>query len=205
MSTTYAQHQTTAQKKDASTAASVLDASSQSESLQRKADMANGVVQRLFENTMPGSFDNENQAAIHAATSRNFTSPEDIQIGADKDTIGPGPFATFGPRFKPFIASRSEKQFKWILSPKIGLVVIDDDLKHSIAAGGAPVITAGHGRCTNTDPLSVNINNDTGHYLTDFNSLQESKRAWEDVGIDVSFTEFKHQDFKALFDKFGKK
>ena len=46
MSTTYAQRQTTAQKKDATTAASVLDTSSQSESLQRKADMANNAAQR---------------------------------------------------------------------------------------------------------------------------------------------------------------
>ena len=46
MSTTYAQRQNTAQKKDAPTAASVLDSSSQSESLQRKADMANNAAQR---------------------------------------------------------------------------------------------------------------------------------------------------------------
>ena len=46
MSTTYAQKQAPAQKKDAPTAASVLDASSQSKSLQRKADMANSTVQR---------------------------------------------------------------------------------------------------------------------------------------------------------------
>ena len=47
MNTTYAQRQTTAQKKDATTAASVLDNSSQSESLQRKADMANSTAQRV--------------------------------------------------------------------------------------------------------------------------------------------------------------
>ncbi len=46
MSTTYAQRQTTAQKKEASSASSVLDNSSQSESLQRKADMANNAAQR---------------------------------------------------------------------------------------------------------------------------------------------------------------
>ena len=46
MSTTYAQRQTIAQKKDAPTAASVLDNSSQSESLQRKANMANNAAQR---------------------------------------------------------------------------------------------------------------------------------------------------------------
>lgn len=45
MSTTYAQKQAPAQKKDAPTAASILDASSQSEGLQRKADMANNVIQ----------------------------------------------------------------------------------------------------------------------------------------------------------------
>lgn len=47
MSTTYAQRQTTAQKKDAPSAFSVIDASSQSESLQRKADMANSTAQRV--------------------------------------------------------------------------------------------------------------------------------------------------------------
>lgn len=46
MSTTYAQKQATTQKKDASSASSVLDASYQSESLQRKADMANNAAQR---------------------------------------------------------------------------------------------------------------------------------------------------------------
>ena len=46
MSTTYAQKQAPAQKKDAPTAASVLDSSSQNEGLQRKADMANNAAQR---------------------------------------------------------------------------------------------------------------------------------------------------------------
>ena len=45
MSTTYAQHQSTAQKKDANTAASVVDSSSQGESLQRKADLCNSPIQ----------------------------------------------------------------------------------------------------------------------------------------------------------------
>ena len=46
MQNTYAQKQKTAQKKDAHSAASIHDASSQSEALQRKADMANNAVQR---------------------------------------------------------------------------------------------------------------------------------------------------------------
>lgn len=46
MSTAYIQKQSPAQKKDASSASSILDASSQSESLQRKADMANSAAQR---------------------------------------------------------------------------------------------------------------------------------------------------------------
>ena len=41
------QHKTTTQKKDASSASSILDASSQSEVLQRKADMANNAAQRV--------------------------------------------------------------------------------------------------------------------------------------------------------------
>ena len=46
MSSIYAQRHSTAQKKDASSAASVLDTSSQSESLQRKTNMANNATQR---------------------------------------------------------------------------------------------------------------------------------------------------------------
>ena len=46
MNAMYAQKQAPAQKKNANTAASVLDSSSQSESLQRKADMANNAAQR---------------------------------------------------------------------------------------------------------------------------------------------------------------
>ena len=46
MSTTYTQKLFSAQKKVANTAVSVLDASSQNEGLQRKADMANGAAQR---------------------------------------------------------------------------------------------------------------------------------------------------------------
>jgi len=46
MNASYAQKQSPAQKKDASSASSVLDTSSQSESLQRKADMANNAAQR---------------------------------------------------------------------------------------------------------------------------------------------------------------
>ena len=46
MSTAYTQKQITAQKKNARTATSILDNSSQSEGLQRKADMANNAAQR---------------------------------------------------------------------------------------------------------------------------------------------------------------
>ena len=47
MSTTYAQKQSLTQKKDAPSASSVFDASSQNESLQRKADMVNSTAQRV--------------------------------------------------------------------------------------------------------------------------------------------------------------
>lgn len=47
MNTTYAQRQTTAQKNDGLSASSVFDASAQSESLQRKADLVNSTAQRV--------------------------------------------------------------------------------------------------------------------------------------------------------------
>ena len=46
MKTTYVQKTSTVQKADNSKAVSILDASSQSEALQRKADMANNAAQR---------------------------------------------------------------------------------------------------------------------------------------------------------------
>ena len=46
MAPTYAQTQKTAQKKETTTAATVLDSSSQRESLQRKADLVNNTAQR---------------------------------------------------------------------------------------------------------------------------------------------------------------
>ena len=49
MSTTYAPKQVPAQKKDANSAASVVDDSSQGEALQRKADMANCAAQRVVQ------------------------------------------------------------------------------------------------------------------------------------------------------------
>ena len=184
MHSTYAQTQKTAQKKEASTAAAVLDASSQNEGLQRKADMANGVVQRLFKNTMPDSFDNENQAAINAATTYNRTG------------TGPGPFPSFDPRFKTFINTGA--QFKWVLrNDDAGLVIIDPSLKHSIAASGNDVITAGTGQLY--APNSIWINNDTGHYKTSLKSLDKAKAIWEDLGYNVDIRE--RVDFTKIFNK----
>lgn len=53
MSTTYAQKQAPAQKKDAPTASSVLDNSPQNEGLQRKADMANNAAQQIKDSICP--------------------------------------------------------------------------------------------------------------------------------------------------------
>ena len=54
MSPTYAQKQKTAQKKEASTAAAVLDVSSQSEALQRKISLTSNIVQRAGETVPKG-------------------------------------------------------------------------------------------------------------------------------------------------------
>ena len=58
MNSTYAQKSSTVQKAADSKAASILDSSSQGESLQRKADMANGTVQRKERPNNTGMPDN---------------------------------------------------------------------------------------------------------------------------------------------------
>lgn len=55
MPTTYVQKQVSAQKSDATTAASVFDSSAQSESLQRKADMANNAAAQRAEAPRPNN------------------------------------------------------------------------------------------------------------------------------------------------------
>ncbi|MCL4100895.1 hypothetical protein [Fibrobacter sp. HC4] len=61
MQTTYAQKNETAQRAADNTAAAVLDNSPQSESLQRKADLTNGVVQREFDGPLTSNADVEQQ------------------------------------------------------------------------------------------------------------------------------------------------
>ncbi len=89
MSTTYAQKQSPAQKKETPTAASVLDVSSQSKSLQRKADMANNAAQRA-EAPRPnntGMPTNDNTALKHEAdmisekaTSQSIATSNAVQL-----------------------------------------------------------------------------------------------------------------------------
>lgn len=86
MSTTYAKSQTTAQKKDAPSAASVLDASSQSESLQRKADMANNAAQRA---EAPHGFNTNvnGMAIVQRAVVKGDTFEQYEPLGRELETL----------------------------------------------------------------------------------------------------------------------
>lgn len=99
-------------------------------------------------------------------------------------------------RFRAFV--QNEKKFKWTLNTRGDIGVISPTLKHSVAAGGGEVWTAGHGtymRSTNT----LILDNDTGHYRTSVESLERSRQAWESMGYIVFFEERK--DYAAALKK----
>lgn len=102
--------------------------------------------------------------------------------------IGPDPFVGGTQRFKLFIDSG--KEFKWILGEKNGIVVINPTLKHSIAAGGDEVITAGQGQKKGEG--EIGINNDTGHYQTTHDSFDLARDAWKRLGYNVEIRKMRN-------------
>ena len=96
--------------------------------------------------------------------------------------------------FRPFV--QGGQKFKWVLNQKGDLGVINPPLKHSIAAGGGDVDTAGHAHyiaATNT----LVLDNDAGHYQTTVESLKLAKTAWEYLGYNLDFKA--RRDFAQLF------
>jgi hypothetical protein len=95
--------------------------------------------------------------------------------------LGLGPFVAGTPGFERFVTSG--RRFKWVFTRRLSLsgpvetlAVVDSTLKHSVAAGGVDVVTAGSGVYLGDGRLS--LNNDTGHYHTSFESLRLAETAW---------------------------
>jgi hypothetical protein len=95
-------------------------------------------------------------------------------------------------RFRAFV--QSERKFKWTLNTG----VISLTLKHSVAAGGGEVWTAGHGTYKQSTNTLV-LDNDTGHYQTSLESLERARTGWESMGYNVVFEERK--DYAAALRK----
>ncbi|MGB7415919.1 MAG: hypothetical protein WA902_17075 [Thermosynechococcaceae cyanobacterium] len=113
---------------------------------------------------------------------------------------GPGPYVQSTEGFDRFIARQPLNQkFKWTYDKKNGLVVLVPHLKHSVAAGGAEVITAGHAQRTGEGQIL--IDNDTGHYHTTFESLDLSFPSWRKAGYTVQKKE--RVDFAAALNTLG--
>ncbi|MGB0137060.1 MAG: hypothetical protein ACPF83_07450 [Flavobacteriales bacterium] len=147
------------------------------QALQRKADRSAQVqqlkvFQMMYPNKMESSFSGEVQEANSAAVK-------------GEDGNGPGPYVGGTQGFNAFISSG--QMFKWIYSEKNGVVIICPTLKHAVAAGGAEVITAGHGQLTGEG--AIWINNDTGHYQTSPESLKLSLDEWRKLGYNPTIKE----------------
>jgi hypothetical protein len=129
-------------------------------------------------------------------------------LGYD-DPLAPGPFGANSdndgrnwsatPGFTNFV--RKGTKFKWVLiwrgpGKPAELNVISSILKHSVAAGGGDVYTAGSGYYRSSDNTMV-IDNDTGHYQTTVKSLDLAVPAWVGLGYNVQTKE--RVDFTKLF------
>ncbi len=151
------------------------------------------IMQFNFVNTMSHLFSEEVQEANNAALQGGGSLPE-----GDRpllEVVGPGPYSQGTIGFKSLIESGD--LFKWIYGRKNGLVVISTTLKHSVAAGGAEVITAGHGQYKS--PNEIWINNDTGHYRTSLESLNLSIGEWNKEGYNVEIRE--RADYSAALNR----
>lgn len=118
-------------------------------------------------------------------------------FGANSDPAGKNWAATSG--FTAFV--RGGTKFKWVLiwrgpGKPAELNVVSCILKHSIAAGGGDVYTAGSGYYRASDNTVV-LDNDTGHYQTSVKSLDQAVPAWEGLGYKVQTKE--RVDFTKLF------
>ena len=116
------------------------------------------------------------------------------------ETIGKGrgPFNSVNDAvpFKQMVESGAI--FKWTYDVFNKLNVIDPMYKHAVAAGGAAVKTGGQGRYNNVSGTLV-LDNETGHYRTALESLEQSRGAWEGLGYRVEFKA--RRDLAALFAK----
>jgi hypothetical protein len=145
----------------------------------------------LFPNTMPAQFAAEINEANAAADQATYPA-------------GPGPYiASFSDgKWYPTTGFRnlvqSGAKFKWTLNTRGDVGVVKPTLKHSIAAGGGDVLTAGHGTYA-AGSNTMTLDNDTGHYQTSEESLARSRAAWNAMGYLVVFQARK--DFAAALAK----
>lgn len=127
---------------------------------------------------------------------------DDYMFG--EDVTVPGPFVaaflmmegknTWHPSQGFWAFVTKGRPFKWVLTVGGDLVVVAPMLKHSVAAGGQEVWSAGMGKFKGApDNIPVSeliLDNDTGHYGTSVQSLETSKAAWETLFPNVTTQKF---------------
>jgi hypothetical protein len=138
-----------------------------------------------FENREWGKFKTEIDEANKKASEESYDSD-----------VAPGPFCAVAYKVNgnwQWAASdgfrrmvQSQRKFKWTLNERGDLGVISPTLKHSVAAGGGDVLTAGHGHYDSAKAV-LTLDNDTGHYHTTEESLKQSRTAWEYLGYNVAY------------------
>ena len=151
-----------------------------------------------FPNKMPEKFKDEIAEANAHASVTEYDDP-----------LALGPFVAGTEGFRKFVTSG--KTFKWVFTKRTGtqgevttLAVVGSQLKHSVAAGGIPVVTAGSGLFWANGRIAK-LNNDTGHYQTTVESLELVRNAWMETGL-VDAVEFKARiDYQAVLVGAGKK
>jgi hypothetical protein len=151
----------------------------------------------MFPNKMPDKFSGEISEANEKALETPYDDPQAL-----------GPFVAGTDGFRKFVLSG--RTFKWVYTFRKSLsgdvhtlAIVGSQLKHSVAAGGIPVLTAGSGVFWANGKIAK-LNNDTGHYQTTVESLGLVRDAWLATGI-VDAVEFKERtDFGQALQAMGK-
>lgn len=113
----------------------------------------------------------------------SFSEEFDAVAKAVKDKKSWGPISITDPRRGMFLAEH--KNFKWIYDKRDGIILIEPEYKHSIAAAAGDIATGGSGEYEGGGRVA--LDNDTGHYRTHFGSLPLAEHAWKSAGFSVAF------------------
>ena len=130
---------------------------------------------QMYKNNYPQMFNDE------CKTHNNAVLDEDL-----------GPFVEGSSGFDWLV--KSGNKFLWVMVPTANggeALIVSAKTTHAVCASGQDVISAGEGFCRD---LKLYLNNQTGHYRVDFESLEYALPHWKSLGMNLKGIEISGHD-----------